>query len=832
MGQVYRADDLHLGHPVALKFLPSDAQSNEPRLKQFRDEVRLSRQIAHPNVCRVYDIAETEGLSFLSMEYVNGEDLRALLTRIGRLPKDKAEQVAGQMCAGLAAAHQQGVLHGDLKPANVMLDSKGQVRITDFGLARLVSHEGSVGALGGTPDYMAPETALRRQISVQSDLYALGLIMYEMFTGRPAFPKDERPQGPPPPPSFIVEDIEPAVEAAILRCLAIDPGDRPESAVSLGSAFPGGDVLATAIALGETPSPEMVAAAGLGSAMTRRMAWWCFGLLLAGLFGVVALSGRSHFINRIEMSLSPPVLEARGRAVLERLGQVDPGVDAAQGFYVDRHALDWAQDRLKAGAATGRSDVTQPPPLTYWYRRRVGTSLKSMTLYSSEGRWGRVTFGRPTWNEPAFVDPGELGIRLTPAGTMFEYRAVPSAAWSTNRTAAEPPWNLWFPESDTGFDLAALSPAALRRPLPVACDAQQSWEGHWPGTNEKFVVQAGAYGGRPVYFSVADESSGGTPSGKASTSPIALVQFSRYVFAALFLLLILGAGFLALRNHRMQRGDRRGSFRLAVYMFSTEMLLWFLEAHHTNRPEQVGIFYLGFSAAMAGAGLTYLAYMALEPYVRRLWPSTLVTWNRLLGGRWKDPLIGRDVLIACLMGTGLVLVRQLNSLVPAWLGLGNSPLIQELNLESIQGLRGFLSHLLREQADTIHEYLLLLYVMMLLRALVRKVWLSTALSCAACWVMLAALGRLDAGHPETLGISIALGIASILWLMSRFGLLSVIVAVMVTHLLRLPVTSDFSAWYAGYGLFAVFLVFLAAAYGLYTSTQGRPLSLERLLDFK
>ena len=121
MGEVYRADDLRLGQPVALKFLPEDLRHDPVRLAQFHNEVRTARQVSHPNVCRVYDIGEVDGLLYLSMEYVDGEDLATSLRRIGRFPEDKAAEIARQLCAGLAAAHQRGVIHRDLKPANVLI---------------------------------------------------------------------------------------------------------------------------------------------------------------------------------------------------------------------------------------------------------------------------------------------------------------------------------------------------------------------------------------------------------------------------------------------------------------------------------------------------------------------------------------------------------------------------------------------------------------------------------------------------------------------------------------------------------------------------------------
>ena len=141
MGEVYLAQDTILDRKVALKFLPKELEQDEGRLHRFMTEVKLARQVSHPSVCRVYDVGEVDGQQFLTMEYVDGEDLSSLLRRIGRLPKDKGVQIAQQLCAGLSAAHDKGVLHRDLKPANIMIDGRGQVRITDFGLARLATEK-------------------------------------------------------------------------------------------------------------------------------------------------------------------------------------------------------------------------------------------------------------------------------------------------------------------------------------------------------------------------------------------------------------------------------------------------------------------------------------------------------------------------------------------------------------------------------------------------------------------------------------------------------------------------------------------------------------------
>src|SRR5271166_1519327 len=174
MGEVYRATDLRLNQQVALKFLPAEI-ARDPRFQaRFNNEVRIARQVSHPNVCRVYDIGEVEGLAYISMEYVDGEDLHSLLRRIGRLPSDKALEIARKLCAGLAAAHEKGVLHRDLKPSNIMLDGRGQVLLTDFGLATIAEQMSAAEIRNGTPAYMAPEQLSGKAVTVQSDVYALG----------------------------------------------------------------------------------------------------------------------------------------------------------------------------------------------------------------------------------------------------------------------------------------------------------------------------------------------------------------------------------------------------------------------------------------------------------------------------------------------------------------------------------------------------------------------------------------------------------------------------------------------------------------------------------
>ena len=269
MGEVYRADDLKLGQPVALKFLPPKLAEDPVRRERFFAEVRITRQLSHPNICRVYDIAEIDGRHFLSMEFIDGEDLASLLKRIGHLSNEKALDIARQLAAGLAAAHERGVLHRDLKPANIMLDGHGRVRITDFGLAIAAEDETQAAEIAGTPAYMAPEQLAGKGATVRSDMYSLGLVLYEIYTGKKAFTattlaelREQKETHTPRAISEIREGMDPVVERLIRRCMERDPNARPSSVAQLALALPGGDPLAAALAAGETPSPEMVAASG------------------------------------------------------------------------------------------------------------------------------------------------------------------------------------------------------------------------------------------------------------------------------------------------------------------------------------------------------------------------------------------------------------------------------------------------------------------------------------------------------------------------------------------------------------------------------------------
>ncbi|HUK19511.1 MAG TPA: protein kinase [Bryobacteraceae bacterium] len=246
MGAVYRARDRELDRVVALKVIRPEYASNALVLQRFKQELVLARQITHRNIIRIFDLGSAGPTRFITMEYVAGEDLSSVLAHRGKLPAAEAVEIVRQVCRGLEAAHEEGVVHRDLKPQNIMIDRQGKVLVMDFGIARstTASKITRTGALTGTPTYMSPEQAQGQKVDARSDLYTLGIIFYELLTGRPPF-DDENPmatlvrriQEKPTPPIEVEPAIPVPLNQIILKMLATLPADRYQSAAEILAAL-------------------------------------------------------------------------------------------------------------------------------------------------------------------------------------------------------------------------------------------------------------------------------------------------------------------------------------------------------------------------------------------------------------------------------------------------------------------------------------------------------------------------------------------------------------------------------------------------------------------
>ena len=558
MGEVYRATDLTLGQSVALKFLPEEASRNQRLLERFHGEVRVARLVSHPNVCRVYDIGEVEGMPFISMEYVDGEDLASLLLRIGRLPADKAVETARKLCAGLTAAHDRGVIHRDLKPQNIMINKRGEVVIMDFGLAAISDQLTGAEVRNGTPAYMAPEQLKGAGVTARSDIYALGLVLYELFTGRKPYDAksvqqliDMQDSGHLTSMTSVAADIDPAVEKVIRRCLDPDPAKRPSGALAVAAALPGGDPLAAALAAGETPSPEMVAAHGTAVGMPRKWALLCMALVVAALIAQIPIRERRTAFFRATLDPSPDVLAHLSR-------------DAAKSFGYTRKPGDshlWLEHRTDL--IDYLRHLPEPHDWDAWY----AAEAPILSIYrESLGPLDAPPYGWVDTTNPAPLTPGMVTVMLEGTGNLRDFAAVPYG------DAATPiPAETVFRAA--GLDMAGFTETTPEN-LPVRpFDQWRAWRGPHPKIpHTELRVEVASWKGQISRARVTIEQP--KTGANAAAGPTLL---GRLRTGAIWLSEGLGAFFvvlLAARNLRRKRADVAGAWRVAAACLLLAALGW------------------------------------------------------------------------------------------------------------------------------------------------------------------------------------------------------------------------------------------------------------------
>jgi hypothetical protein len=808
MGEVYRADDLKLGQPVALKFLPEAVDRDPARLTQLHTEVRMARQVSHPNVCRVYDVGEFDGHTFLSMEYVDGEDLGSLLRRIGRFPQDRATELARQICAGLAAAHDRGVVHRDLKPANIMLDGSGRIRITDFGLA------GATGETlrAGTPAYMAPEQIAGREVTPRSDIYALGLVLYELHTGQRALDAPtmaeliaKREQGDIVPPTTVVRDLDEGTERAIMRCLEADPIRRPASALAVSAALPGGDPLAEALAAGHTPSPEMVAAAGpAGTIATSTAVATAAGIVVACAL-VAGLYQRVQLSNAAPLPKPPAALVDRAQEIVVKLGYGENVRASASGFATSR---DWANHIASTWTDRSRWDrlrTTRPETYVFWYRT-------SPRILRPIGDTNPIDGLNPPMNIA-----GMALVVVDPAGRLGEFLAIPEPTQADAAVPARTDWHVLFEAA--GLPMASFTPVAPRwRPAAFA-EERMAWEGKLPELPDTTVrVEAAATAGRPVFFAVTGPWTRSRRTAIPPTPPL-LNQITAAITSLVMPALMLVGALLARRNLKSGRGDRRGALRAAAAVFVLLMLAWLLGNNHTGSLAiEVERSFGAIGAALFNAVLVWLAYLGVEPYVRRFSADTLIGWSRLVAGNWQDPRVGRDVATGVAVGMAMTLVFAVHNLVPPLFGQPE-PMPAVPDPTPLISVRYALARIFVQLQDAMTSAMLGLGGFVALR-----IWLKRRLLAAAIAVVLytgvVMNGMFSPGSPAA---DLAFGVvitSAFVGVLGWAGLLTAI-STLATHfiLLRAPLTTDLSSWRAPTTYVFVGAVLLLGLGGCYIATR-------------
>lgn len=827
MGEVYRAEDLRLSQVVAIKFLPQELSQDVSALARFHSEVRIARQVSHPNVCRVFDIGDVDGIPFLSMEYVDGEDLASVVRRIGRLSPERATEITRQICAGMAAAHERGVIHRDLKPANIMLDGAGKIRLMDFGLAGIAASIQGSEIRAGTPAYMAPEQLEGREVTVKSDIYSLGLIIYEILTGKRAFEAATlaelmklREQGTITNPSQLVKDLDPLIERVTLRCLAKDPALRPASALQVAAALPGGDPLAAALAAGETPSPQMVAAAGATEGMNPRLAMGLLATVIVALIVFTFAVDGTRLQNVTPMEKPPEVLLARAQEIIQQLGYSDVARDSAYGFAPQGEYLAYIQDHDKTPTRWKRLAADRPTPLLFWYRQSPRDMVPT-NFFGSDGA------GEVTTSEPQTDIAGMMTVMLDLRGRLILFKRVPPqrqvATAATSAAAAKPTdWSALF--NAAGMKEAEYVSATPEWTPLLFADTRAAWTRQLkdlPDVTER--LEAASFEGKPVYFGTFYPWE--TPTRDEAYEQSTHQRYAVLTLLTLFAGIVIASIVVVRRNRRLKRGDDVGASRLATFVMITVLLMWVLRAHHVASSSEFTIAFIGLAWALLTSSLARVLYFALEPFVRRRDPHAIISWSRLLAGKVRDPLVGRDILIGAVYGVLLSLFETCDNFVLPLLHklppMPNTP-----STDTLVGVRSAIGSIFHYTWIFVLYTLLIFFLLFLVRFVVKKDWLA-----APVIVFLGAITNTGGDYFWATFIASAIIWFSIYMVLRRFGLVALIVGLVVQNILAaFPITSHLGRWYASAGTMGMLVIVGVAFFGFYNALAGQSLFADESLD--
>jgi serine/threonine-protein kinase len=513
----------------------------------------------------------------------------------------------------------------------------------------------------------------------------------------------------------------------------------------------------------------------------------------------------------------PEVLAVRARQILARCGYPDKPADSTYHFRVNGALLLHTARTDPAPDRWDRLAVARPSPLYFFYRQSPRPLAPSAYSIGAEGLLIVDDNPPPTL-------PGMAGVHLDPPGRLLRLYAVPPRRIDVPPTPADLDWGRWFDRETIGFDLSGLTPVSPIETPPCACDRQAAWAGTLPESPDVAVrVEAAAYRGRPVYFEVLPAGREGEPAESLPTfTVIVVIQF--VVFASIAV--------LAVRNFRRGRGDVRGALRLGLWIMAVPEVAWLIGGHHTAAPDQIvtqQIAVLGVGGW--GALLFGLSYLAMEPAMRQRWPWRITAWNRLLAGRFRDPMVGRDLLIGLALGTADLLLGRVAWLSTEWAGHPPPPPITGSGPDALRipGPPTPLYFLLDCLVIPVILPVFILLLSFLFLLVLRREWLAWGATFVLFAVIFAApfAGRLVG--LSSVGIALALfwtGLAqgAALFALARFGLLAFAGTLLCDLILSgVPLTTDLSAWYAWQGVLGALVVIGLAGYGFVTATRGQRL---------
>jgi serine/threonine-protein kinase len=636
--------------------------------------------------------------------------------------------------------------------------------------------------------------------------------LYEVFTGKRAFsakPAEKLRAGDDrivSRPSSVVKDLDPVIERVILRCLETEPSARPATVLSVAAALPGGDPLAAALAAGETPSPQMVAASGETAGLRPGAAVACFALVLLALGMVTFLGIHYSALGKMRLELTPEVLTQKARDIVARLGYPERPLDRAAGLHLDSDFQEYVEKNDKPRPDWDAVLAARPSLLQFWYRQSPDD------MVAQGFRDQLLNPGIVTRDDPPTTLSGMINVELDPQGRRTYFQALPPQKDGSSPQSGPVDWNVLF--AAAGLDATQFQKAEPTWNSLASSDSRAAWTGTWPGSTRPLRVEAASWHGKPVFFSLIGDWT--KPDRMKSPEDSTGKKVQQVLEIVLFLSLLLGAVLLARQNYRRGRGDRAGALRLASVMFGLEILLWLCRGHLVPSIDTLGVFILALSTGLFVSGTTWMLYLALEPWVRRRWPQTIISWSRLLSGQFRDPLVGRDILFGVMLGVVWILIFQIRY-IPL-MHMGAAPGIAQT--EYLAGGHEALGAWLMQIPTSILGTLQFFFLWLGLKVLLRKDWLA-----AIAFVALFALpqGLTSSYMPVDLPAWILIYAIAVL-LVYRFGLIPLACAIFTVNMLaNVPFTADLSSWYMTTSVLALLSVMALAGWGFYHSLGGEPL---------
>jgi hypothetical protein len=547
-----------------------------------------------------------------------------------------------------------------------------------------------------------------------------------------------------------------------------------------------------------------VAAAGESEGLRPGVAAAALGGVLIGLAALILLAPRTQMVHTELLQKPPEVLSEKAREIVQEAAFTDPTVDSLAAFDLNQDYLQMLrQERVPVDWPTVLGQQ-HPSAIRFRYRQSPRPLVRSGV--GSVGDW---------FVDPPNTIPGMAEVMLDTQGRLIAFARVPDSRSAIPSTTREPDWNPLL--AATGLTVNSLSPEKPEFTPPFYADRRAAWKGTYPSSPETPVrVEAASLDSRVVAFRVLEPWEV-----KEAPDPERPVQRFRYdlmISGAFLFGSIVAAGVIAARNLRLGRGDRRGALRLAIYL-GIMRLLWILAAHHLPPDQEVPLIMGHLAWSLYRVGLVALFYLALEPYARKLWPRMLVSWMRLLNGRFRDPMVGRDALFGCLIGVALALLGAIFRLLSYKTGLLTPPPeASPWTLESLSGARHALAAVIAVHTGSVLDVFIPMMILLVFRLLLKSTWLAVALTTVAGMVAL---------YPGSGNVALNLslfGILAILWWVAlfRFGLLGLFVAASSWDLFQqIPLTGDLSAWYATPTIVTLLVVMGVALFAFRSTLAGR-----------